>query len=346
MYHTCLYCRTSLGANEHIEHFPVGRRLAFDPAKGRLWVVCSSCARWNLTPLEARWEAIEECERLFRMTPVRLATDRIGLAVVGPFSLVRVGTPPRRELAWWRYGQRLRRRFQGAWAHDVAVLGTSIVALPTGLAALGLGSLGGVAAVSALAIYGSRRENRVLATLSNDGADAARSIVRRRHMRASILAPDANAPNGWTLQVGHDGGMLTLAGDRAIDVAALALATLPPGNPDEVVDDALVQLGRLKEPHDYFRVALERGQVRNPARRPGMATGAFSATLAALTPVERVALEMAATEERERRAAEGELADLEAAWRDAEEIAAISDNLLLPDAVTAWLGRHRREYGR
>jgi hypothetical protein len=40
---------------------------------------------------------------------------------------------------------------------------------------------------------------------------------------------------------------------------------------------------------------------------------------------------MATHEEAERRALEGELAILEEAWRQAEEIADISDNLLLPE---------------
>jgi len=44
--------------------------------------------------------------------------------------------------------------------------------------------------------------------------------------------------------------------------------------------------------------------------------------------VDRLALEMAANEDTERRALEGQLAELEAAWRDAEEIAAIADTLL------------------
>ena len=71
-----MFCKEPLGSNEvvvrpfrsaerlglidldevfsrHLD--PVGRRLAFDPAKGRLWVVCRSCERWNLTPLEERW---------------------------------------------------------------------------------------------------------------------------------------------------------------------------------------------------------------------------------------------------------------------------------------------------
>ena len=35
-------------------------------------VVCRRCERWNLTPLEERWEAIEDCERAFRATTLRV----------------------------------------------------------------------------------------------------------------------------------------------------------------------------------------------------------------------------------------------------------------------------------
>jgi hypothetical protein len=45
--------------------------------------------------------------------------------------------------------------------------------------------------------------------------------------------------------------------------------------------------------------------------------------------VDRLALEMAANEDSERRALEGELAALHSAWRQAEEIAAIADGLFL-----------------
>jgi hypothetical protein len=58
--------------------------------------------------------------------------------------------------------------------------------------------------------------------------------------------------------------------------------------------------------------------------------------------VDRLALEMAANEDTERRALEGELAELEAAWRDAEEIAAIADTLLderaSPDSARGFRG--------
>jgi hypothetical protein len=55
----------------------------------------------------------------------------------------------------------------------------------------------------------------------------------------------------------------------------------------------------------------------------------------------RLALEMAAHEESERRALEGALAELENAWREAEEIAAIADRLLVPPSIDAWIRKHR-----
>ena len=111
MYRTCMFCKEPLGSNEVVEAFPVGRRLAFDPAKGRLWVVCRSCERWNLTPLEERWEAVETCERLFRATRIRTSTENIGLARhTEGLELVRIGEPLRPEFAAWRYGDQFRRR--------------------------------------------------------------------------------------------------------------------------------------------------------------------------------------------------------------------------------------------
>ena len=80
MYANCMFCQKELGRNQVVEHFPVGRRLVFDSARGRLWVVCRKCERWNLTPLEERWEAVEECERLFRETRLRTQSRNMGLA--------------------------------------------------------------------------------------------------------------------------------------------------------------------------------------------------------------------------------------------------------------------------
>lgn len=124
MYRTCLSCKKSLGANGVLEDFPVGRRLAFDSAKGRLWAVCRKCRRWNLTPLEERWEAIEECERLFRTIQTRVSTENIGIARHPEgLELVRIGAPRRPEFAAWRYGDQLGERKRKSVISAAAMLG-------------------------------------------------------------------------------------------------------------------------------------------------------------------------------------------------------------------------------
>src|SRR3954469_641539 len=111
MYSTCLFCHTDLGTNEAIESFPIGRRLAFDAAHGRLWVICRKCERWNLTPIEERWEAVEQCERLFSQTRLRVSSDNIGLSRLPEgLELVRIGKALRPEMAAWRYGDQFGRR--------------------------------------------------------------------------------------------------------------------------------------------------------------------------------------------------------------------------------------------
>jgi hypothetical protein len=51
-------------------------------------------------------------------------------------------------------------------------------------------------------------------------------------------------------------------------------------------------------------------------------------------------MEMASNEDVERRALDGELTELREAWKEAEEIAAIADNLLVGDA----LDEFKRQY--
>ena len=58
-----------------------------------------------------------------------------------------------------------------------------------------------------------------------------------------------------------------------------------------------------------------------------------AAAVAGWAPELRLALEMSLHEASERAAMEGELATLEEAWREAEEIAGISYNLLVPSQV-------------
>ena len=64
-------------------------------------------------------------------------------------------------------------------------------------------------------------------------------------------------------------------------------------------------------------------------------------SLAELNVEQLLALEMAAHEDAERRALEGELHELELAWRDAEEIAGIADDMFLPSTIIEWIRKHR-----
>ncbi len=62
-----------------------------------------------------------------------------------------------------------------------------------------------------------------------------------------------------------------------------------------------------------------------------------------LASATRITLEMALHEEQERRAIRGELHVLEAAWREAEEIAGIADNMFVPAETEAQLEAMRRQ---
>ena len=87
----------------------------------------------------------------------------------------------------------------------------------------------------------------------------------------------------------------------------------------------------LTEPPDASAFSAERPVVALDGDTP--------AGISSLPLAQRLALEMAAHDEVERRALEGELAALEDAWKEAEEVAAISDELTLPQRVLAQLER-------
>src|SRR5688500_1125814 len=191
MYATCLFCNKPLGQNESIEHFPVGRRLAFDAAKGRLWVVCPACERWNLSPLEERGKAIEESERLYRATRLRAATNQIGLARLRDgTTLVRIGEPLRPEFAAWRYGDQFgRRRRRQLLLTGGGLAGVGALVASGAAAGMVVGAIGwGIAhAVSSL-IYGN--PEAVVARIRTESNGLIH--VRRRHLAESSLSPGSD----------------------------------------------------------------------------------------------------------------------------------------------------------
>src|SRR4029077_19086494 len=112
MFRTCAFCNGKLDGDGGPTDLGVGRRLAFDEGKGRLWVICPRCSRWNLAPLDDRLERIETLARAAGDGRVAAATERVARICWRAYDLVGGAKPRRLELATWRYGERLRARRQ------------------------------------------------------------------------------------------------------------------------------------------------------------------------------------------------------------------------------------------
>lgn len=325
MYRNCIYCAGDLGSNEIIEEFPVGRRIAFDSTRGRLWVVCRRCERWNLTPLETRWEAIEECERRFRDTRLRVSTEHIGLARLAEgLELVRIGKPKRPEFAAWRYGDQFGRRRKRFIVNSLIAGGIG-AGLVTGSSLL-LGGAFVTVPINLIQLLYQMRPSMLRVT-ADDGTIV---NLRTQHLGLIRLRP---TDEGWHLQVPHRKGTTILTGTEAVHALGLALPTLNvSGASSQHLRTAIQQLEEAGHPETYFR------QAEYHARKAGWGY----TSIGRLPKPIRLALEMAAHEDQERAALEGELALLEEAWREAEEIAKIADDLTLPDRVREALARLRR----
>lgn len=342
MYTTCLFCNRALGANDVVETFPVGRCLAFDAARGRLGVICGACGRWNLTPLDERWEAIETCERLFRATRLRRSTPEIGLACASDgLELVRIGRPLRPEMAAWRYAARFAaRRATGVGRLGLTIGGVALGGLTGGLltaGALHLYQVAGAFAGVALTCEGAavmlwrRARTRVVARVPIGDGRVGR-VTQRLARQARLRWWNEDE---WRLDVpvalgpGTTPRELSATGDVARTLARAVLPALNGyGARAAIVDDAVSLLEDSGSPDRIFRRALRHDVQAEAARVSALHNVPYrDGALAALPTAMRLALEMATHEELEQRALDGELADLERAWRDAEEIAAIADRL-------------------
>ncbi|MBA3853263.1 MAG: hypothetical protein C0503_02550 [Gemmatimonas sp.] len=367
VYSTCTFCHAPLGANEALEHFPVGRKLAIDQARGRLWAVCVACGQWNLSPLEARWEAIEEGERLYRDTRLRTSTEHIGLARLRDGTeLIRIGEPLRPEFAAWRYGERFAQRYRvsgrigaaagaAAWGMKFAGPVLNIVATAPTV---------GILTVGTVAQLLRRRLTAAWVELPEVGR------VRLTYVHVSHLEVkrDPDADGGWSLRLPYEPPDVSpriarfrdpFVSVRGPAAASLASQLMPRinrggGRKADIADavrtlemhgstDALMRLGTT------FTKAVREQDIAelgiDPEDQPKLAEKEFVALHSgefARTPAHvRLAIEMALHEETERRALQGELAELERRWQEAEEVAAIADGLVESPAVAKALERLR-----
>ncbi|HEU4885781.1 MAG TPA: hypothetical protein VFT45_26330 [Longimicrobium sp.] len=361
MYRSCIFCSAPLGANESIERFPVGRNLAYDGEKGRLWAVCPRCARWNLAPIGERWEAIEEAERLFRDTRLRVQRGNIGLAKLRDgMRLVRVGEALAGELAAWRYGETLVQRRRRMLIHSAPLVVAGVGVSLAGVFAGGAAAWAWYATQHAAMIAQEQiRARKVIArTRTPDGVPVR---VLRGDLRLARLgtagdelelhlpppAPGAEGPGAHPLVL--RGGEMRMALSRAmVDVNA-------GGASRSMVDHALSAIQSAGSPREFLHSAarqrlllngtttpdptlwqalkervvslvdvLDVSVLNKPITWPRRGEGDSAP---AIPPPTSIALEMALHEETERRALDGELAMLEGMWREAEAIAAIADRL-------------------
>jgi len=102
----CLFCHSPFTEGWRFGALPPAWRIAFDSGRGRVWVVCDSCFRWNLWPPEEQGGALEALARVASDRGQVLArTENITLLAVGDVILIRVGNATLHERAWWRYGR-------------------------------------------------------------------------------------------------------------------------------------------------------------------------------------------------------------------------------------------------
>jgi hypothetical protein len=312
MYRNCIFCSAALGSNESIEHFPVGRSLAFDGKKGRLWAVCDRCMRWNLAPIEERWEANEEAERLFRDARLRVQSENVGLAKLRDGTrLIRVGRALPGEMAAWRYGNQFLQRHRESAALEL--VGVLLFIPPSALQwMLDVAQFG-------WKDRGRMREHRVPASLSPTGQP--------------LVLPLGAVEDGH-LDRGDDGSLLFRVRMRD-PVRWDAFAEFRDDAARSVLARALPKVNRQGANNSEVKAAVEvlaeapsaEAYIRTLAANRGVLGGQPRNGTKKVTPTGLRALEMALHEEQERRAMDGELAALEAMWRQAEEIAAIADRL-------------------
>jgi hypothetical protein len=310
MYRNCIFCTTDLGANDAIEDFPVGRTLAFDPSKGRLWAICPRCQRWNLAPILERWEAVESAEKRFRGTTLRVHAQNVGLArLPGGTRLVRVGEALPNEIAAWRYGGELRRRRRSFLVKTAAAVALSVAA-----------------GIPVFPTQASRKD----VIYQSSGPEGI--VLRRKELDPVTFRFDPQGET-WTMRASRSWRWLRrkasveLEGVPAETVLdRMLLSVNSAGASDRRLEEALALLdlhgssvsGRAERTlvlRERVKSGMWRGQWIS-ADRSGRARAP-----------EMLALEMARHERTERRAIEGELESLRSRWREAEEIAAIADSL-------------------
>jgi len=165
--------------------------------------------------------------------------------------------------------------------------------------------------------------------------------VRKQNLEKSRILVDSERREEWAVYVKHQHGEDTFEGEEAVRVVGLLL----PGinemiGTKTVIQDAVDRIEEAGDPEAYLSHVADK--VRSQAERDSGALFKKKPGLITRLPKPtKLAIEMAVHEESERRALAGELLTLEAAWREAEEIANIADNMFVPKETEEFIEKHR-----
>ncbi len=327
MFNRCLVCATPFEANDELEYAPNGRRLAFDPSRGRLWAVCRTCRRWSLMPIEERWEALEELEKI-TVDRARLLsqTDNISLMRAGALEIIRVGQARLTEEAWWRYGKELASR-KRTW-DKMGVAGT----LAAGAVVAGGWAAGGISMVGVWLLMSHGGDTlRDGARWLRFGGSAWRGRQRCASCGHEVRAVAFRDRTSLGLFPAQGSGQLELiARCPACGLYRDAGLHLTGEEADRTLRRVLAyhHFAGASEQRVFkaTRLIQEAGSAQDLARivvRDGKRLGELARTGG-------IALEIAANESTEQHLLGLEVADLEAHWRREEELASIIDGELTP----------------
>jgi len=316
----CLHCHAKLKANDVIEAFPFGRRVAYDPAKQRFWVVCHKCGKWSMAPLadDARATVVEQLERWWRGSSQHYTAGGIGVGRHSDmFSVVRIGEATWPEFASWRYAEAIHRRnVIQSWrsgASGAFLIGTVAAGWMPPASALSLAIVFPLSRQLWPQMY-LRDRKGICRVPTSEGT---RELVRSKHLADMEIE---RTSGGWVLNTMHDNGTATLDADEGIRALSYALGRINYiGANRKTVEAGLKIVDESGGP-----VAM----VEKAARVAPAKGSAAHAMLPRYPLPTRIALELASREMRERHELENELAILAHEWREAEEIAEISDRLL------------------
>ena len=272
---------------------------------------------------------MESCERIFRETRLRVSTENIGLARHGEgLELVRVGSPLRQEFAAWRYGDQFGRRRSRALilgaGGAVLLMGVSVV----DPAILGGSGMGGYWLWQLADGWSASRVQTKLRT------DAGRIIKLRRDDFSTVRLRPSDEGGSFRLSVLKGKKQQWFEGDEAERLASQIIPKVNrAGGRKRTIRNAVEEIEAHGHPDAFLAAVVTGDRFKGRKGNPG-----FVSKMPAPT---RLALEMALHEEEERRALEGELWRLERAWEAAEEIASISDDLLVPQEARDFLEESR-----